>query len=385
MSNKQTKHKRFNFRIYPNQEQQVLLNKTFGCVRFTYNFLLAQAIEAKEQTGKIDINNPASLKEDFPFLKEVDSQSLANAEMDLKQAFKNNKKNRKHFGIPKFKSKKRTKNSYRSCVTNNNIRIINNDIKLPKIGLVKFDNHRQAPDDYILKSATVKKSSTNKYFVSLLYEYESDIKPIELTNSKQVLGLDFSMPQLYVDSNGDYPILGSNKMYKKYIKQLQKEQKKMSKRYEVSKSKGKDLLDSKNYQKQKLKVAKIHEKIANCRKDFLHKETTAITKQYDFVVIEDLSMKGMAKALNFSKSVSDNSWGSFTILLSEKLENKGGKLVKIAKSYPSSKMCSTCGNVKTKLSLSERTYKCEGCDSVIDRDLNAALNIKKEGIRILLT
>lgn len=385
MLNKQTKHKRFNFRIYPNQEQQVLLNKTFGCVRFAYNLLLAQAIETKEQTGKISINNPASLKEDFPFLKEVDSQSLANAEMDLKQAFKNNKKNRKHFGLPKFKSKKNTKKSYSSCVTNNNIRIVENLIRIPKVGLVKFDNHREIPKDHVLKSITVSKSSTNKYYVSILFEYESEIKSIELINSKQVLGLDFSMPQLYVDSNGNYPIPGSNKIYKKYVKQLQKEQRILSRRHEVSKKHGKELNHSKNYQKQKLKVAKIHEKIANCRKDFLHKETTAITKQYDFVAIEDLSMKGMAKALNFSKSVSDNSWGAFTILLSEKLENKGGKLVKIAKSYPSSKMCSTCGNVKNKLSLSERTYSCEGCNAVMDRDLNAALNIKKEGINILLT
>lgn len=260
--------------------------------------------------------------------------------------------------------------SYTTVVTNNNIRIANSYIKIPKIGFVKIKLHRNIPIDWKLKSITVRRSSTKKYYVSMLFEFIHNINPVSIDKDTSAIGLDFSMKKLFVSSNDlslEYP-----QFYKKTMSQLAKEQRKLSHCER----------QSHNYNKQRKIVAKIHEKIRNQRLDFLHKLSREITNLYDIVCIEDLDMKVMSQSLNFGKSVLDDAWGTFTTLLKYKLEFEGKHLVKIDKWFPSSKICSKCGCIK-ELTLQDRVYKCE-CGLTIDRDLNAAINIKNEGLRLLL-
>ena len=359
-------NKAFKFRLYPNADQRILLAKTFGCCRFIYNKMLSDKINHYEETKENLKTTPAQYKAEFEWLKEVDSLALANEQLHLEIAYRNFFRD-KSIGFPKFKSKHRGNHSYTSNLVNGNMAIADGFLKLPKLGKVKIKQHREIPGDYRLKSATVSLTPSGKYFASILYEYNKDVQPVKPV---EVLGLDFSMPELYVDSNGIIPKY--SRPYRQAQKKLAKEQRKLSHR-----KKG-----GANYQKQKRIVAKIHEHVANQRKDFLHKQSRQITNAYDAVCIEDLNMKGMAQALNFGKSVADNGWGAFTQMLNYKLAEQGKQLVKIDKWFPSSKKCSSCGAVKTELSLSERTYRCD-CGFVCGRDVNAAINIKNEGIRLL--
>jgi len=359
-------NKAFKFRIYPNAEQRMLFAKTFGCVRFVYNRMLADKIVYYEETKENLRTTPARYKDEFPWLREVDSLALANAQIHLETAYRNFFRD-KSVGFPKFKSKHAGQNSYTTNIVNGNIVLSDGFLKLPKLGNVKIKQHRRIPTDCNLKSATVSLKSSGKYYVSILYEYTADIQPVEVV---EVLGLDFSMPELYVDSNGvtpEYP-----QPYRQAQAKLAKEQRKLSRR-----KKG-----GSNYRKQKQKVAGLHERIANQRSDFLHKQSRQIANAYDAVCVEDLNMKGMAQALNFGKSVSDNGWGMFTRMLEYKLSEQGKQLVKISKWYPSSKTCSNCGAVKDELPLSERTYRCD-CGFVCDRDVNAAINIRNAGRSLL--
>jgi len=291
---------------------------------------------------------------------------LANAQLHLETAFRNFFRD-KSVGFPKFKSKHGGYNSYTTNLVNGNIALAGGFIKLPKLGAVKIKQHRQAPDGYKLKSVTVSLAPSGKYFASVLYEYEANVAPVKPV---EVLGLDFSMAGLYVDSNGASPEY--SRPYRAAQAKLAKEQRKLSRR-----KKG-----GSNRAKQKRKVAMLHEHIANQRSDFLHKQSRQIANAYDAVCIEDLNMKGMAQALNFGKSVSDNGWGKFTQMLGYKLSEQGKPLVKIDKWYPSSKTCSSCGAIKDELPLSERIFRCE-CGFVCSRDHNAAINIRDEGVRML--
>lgn len=359
-------NKAYKFRLYPNNEQKVFFEKTFGCVRFIYNKMLADKIDYYKQESKMLYNGYAQYKIKFPWLKEVDSRALANSQMNLKRAYENFFRN-PSTGFPKFKSKKTSRKSYTTNFCNGNIKIVNNSIRLPKIGFVKAKISRQIPDDWKLKSVTISKTPTNKYYASVLFEYEVNIKPVEPV---KVIGLDYSMSELFVDSEGgraDYP-----HFYKKALNKLAREQRKLSH----------CKIGSKNREKQRIRVALIHEKIANQRKDFLHKVSHQIANEWDAVCIETLDMREMAKELNFGKSVYDNGWGMFTGYLSYKLSDRGKQLVKIDKWFPSSKTCSNCGAIKKELLLSERVYHCD-CGFTINRDLNAAINIRNEGIRML--
>jgi len=361
-------NKAFKFRIYPNSEQEVLIAKTFGCVRFIYNKMLGDKIEYYKRTNQKLKNTPAQYKKEFEWLKEVDSLALANAQMNLQTAY-NNFFRKPKTGFPKFKSKRNNKKSYTSNFVNGNIKLENGFIVLPKLKAVKIKQHRSIPKDYKLKAVTVSKTASGKYFASMLYEYEVDIKTVQ---PKTFLGLDFSMKELYLSSDGvsaEYP-----RYYRQSLDQLKREQRKLS-----LCQKG-----SKNRNKQRIKVAKIHEKVTNQRKDFLHKQSKQITNAVDAVCIEDLDMKGMSQALNFGKSVMDNGFGMFVSMLNYKLMEQGKQLVKIDKWFPSSKRCSGCGTVKKTLLLSERSYHCEDCGMTMDRDYNASINIKVEGIRLLL-
>ena len=361
-------NKAYKFRIYPNVKQENLLARTFGCVRFIYNKMLADKMEHYEKTGKKLNNTPAWYKSEFEWLKEVDSLALANAQMHLQTAYNNFFRDTK-IGFPKFKSKKSNHYSYTTNRVNGNIKLQDGYIVLPKLKAVKIKQHREVPLDYILKSVTVSKTPSGKYFVSILFEYEQDVMPII---PKNFVGLDFSMKELYVASDGSsacYP-----RYYRLVLDKLAKESRKLSKM-----QKG-----SNNRNKQRIKVARLHEKVTNQRKDFLHKCSKHITKAFDCVCIEDLNMKGMSQALNFGKSVADNSFGTFVTMLDYKLSEQGKQLIKIDKWYPSSKTCSCCGAIKEALLLEERTYKCDACGFTLDRDYNASINIKNEGMRLVL-
>ena len=361
-------NKAYKFRIYPNAEQKELLAKTFGCVRFIYNKMLADKIEHYKNTGKKLNNTPAQYKKEFEWLKEVDSLALANAQLNLQTAY-NNFFRSKSVGFPKFKSKKSNHRSYTTNCINGNIKLIDGYIVLPKLGKVKIKQHRNIQADYKLKSVTVSQSPSGKYFASILFEYDSVITKKE---PKTFLGLDYSMHELYVDSNGNEPCYP--KYYRKSEKRLKRAQQKLSKM-----QKG-----SKNRDKQRKRVAILHEKIANQRKDFLHKLSRQIANVYDCVCIENLNMKAMSQSLNFGKSVHDNGWGMFTTYLKYKLEDVGKQLIKVDKFFASSQVCNVCGYKNTDIkNLSIRQWNCPNCKTNHNRDVNAAINIRNEGMRLV--
>ena len=362
-------NKAYKFRIYPNAEQQIILAKTFGCVRFIYNQMLSDKINHYEETKQKLNNTPAQYKSKFPWLKEVDSLALANAQMNLQTAYNSFFRNTK-IGFPKFKSKKSNRRSYTTNCVNGNISIDNGFLKLPKVGLVKLKQHRLILSNYKLKSVTISQTPSGKYYASVLFEYENKIQEQELHD---FLGLDFSMHGLYKDSNGNEPAYP--RYYRQAEERLKREQRKLS-----LMQKG-----SKNRSKQRIKVANLHEKVANQRKDFLHKQSRQIANAYDCVCIENLDMKAMSQSLNFGKSVADDGWGMFVTFLKYKLEETGKRLVKVNKFFASSQICNVCGykNTATK-NLSIRAWDCPECGTHHNRDINAAINIRNEGMRLVL-
>lgn len=361
-------NKAYKFRIYPTMEQRIMFSKTFGCVRFIYNKMLGDRIEHYKATKQSLDNTPAQYKAEYPWLKEVDSLALANAQLHLNSAYKNFF-SRPERGFPRFKSKKIGKATYSTNNQKGSVRIENNRIKLPKIGFVKLKQHRFIPKDWMIKTVTVSKNPAGKYFISILFEYDNQIPEIVPEN---FVGLDFSMHELYVDSEGNTPEYPH--FYRQALHKLAKAQRKLS-----LCQKG-----SNNRQKQRCKVALLHEKIANQRKDFLHKRSRELANRYDAVCIEDLNMQSMSQSLNFGKSVADNGWRMFTTFLKYKLEEQGKKLVKIDRFFPSSQLCHECGyKYDGTKDLSVREWECPSCHAQIQRDWNAAKNIRDEGRRIL--
>jgi len=373
-------NKAYKFRLYPCKEQGVLINKTIGSARFMFNQLLAERIgnydsckhieDKKEMRVALKLlkqSTPANIKKEYEWLKEVDSLALATAWTNVNTAYKNFFNGSR---FPKFKSKHKSKLTYTTFNQGGNIRISedNKYIKLPKLNFVRVKAHRRIKDDELIKSCTVSKTASGKYYVSILVEYEKKIINQEVKSEEQVLGLDFSMKDLYYSSEGkiaNYP-----RYYRSSLEKLAKAQRKLSR-----KKKG-----SNNRNKERIKVAKLHEHIANQRKDFLHKESRKLVDNFDAIILENLNMKSMSQCLNFGKSVSDNGWGMFTVFLGYKAMLKGKQVIKIDKWFPSSKMCSECGCIKEKLLLSDRIYNCEHCGVSLDRDYNASLNIKRVGM-----
>lgn len=373
-------NKAIKYRVYPNKAQRILMAKTFGCTRKIYNLMLSDKIKGYKKTGKIPMVTPAQYKTDYPYLKEVDSLALSNAQLNLQAAFKNHfDKNRKtNTGFPKFKSAKHSRKSYTTNNHKTTIAIINGKyIKLPKMGLLKAVIHRAPDASWVIKSATVSQESDGSYYVSILFQF--DTKPVTKNLDKsKAIGLDYASDGLYVDNNGN---TGTNhKYYCESHDRLAKAQHKLSRMKGNKKDEGK----SNNYLKQLKRVNKIHRHIANQRLDNLHKISTEITNQYDIVCVESLNMRSIAnKSFGNGKATMDNGYGLFLTLLAYKLEARGKVLVKVDKWFASSQLCSNCGAKHPEMkNLSNRVMRCD-CGLVLDRDENAAINILHEGLRLL--
>ena len=365
------------YRLYPTTEQCIMFAKTFGCCRKVYNLMLNDKIKSYQSTGKFATVTPAKYKKEYPFLKEVDSLALANAQMNLQSAFRNcfDKSRKKRNNFPKFKSSKHSRKAYTTNNQNGTVAIVDKGIKLPKIGKVKAAIHRVPDAAWKLKSVTISQESDGKYYAAVLFEFEQNIVPV--TSLDNAIGLDYASDGLYVDDKGN---VGTNhKFYRESHSILAKEQRRLSRKKGSKKNEPR----SNNYLKQLQKVNKIHRHIANQRLDNLHKISTEIANRYDIVCVESLNMKAMSnKGFGNGKATLDNGYGLFLGLLEYKLANRGKHLVKVDKWFPSSQVCHRCGARHPKMKdLRIRTFACE-CGITIGRDLNAAINIKKEGLRI---
>ena len=359
-------NKTYRFRIYPNKEQEVLLNKHFGCSRFVYNYFLNERKEQYQKDKKSD-NYYAQAKtltdlkkqEDTVWLKEVNSQTLQFALRSLDTAYVNFFRGNAQF--PKFKSRKH-KNTFTVPQFG---KLEDGKIILPKFKEgIKVKLHREVKGE--IGKMSITKTPTGKYYVSIFTEQQ--IENLPKTN-KQV-GVDLGLKDFAITSDGIK--FKNNRYTKKYAKLLKKAQQHLSR-----KQKG-----SNGFEKQKLKVAKIYEKIASCRLDTLHKVSHQLANENDLIVCEDLNVKGMIKNHKLSKHIADVSWGNFLTLLQYKCDWYGKELVKVNRFYPSSKTCVDCGWINQELKLSDREWTCKSCGVVHDRDVNSSRNILKEGLKI---
>lgn len=357
--------KAFKYRINPNEEQKVLLAKHFGSVRFLFNRFLNERKTTYEENKaysnyNLDAAKLTELKknEDFAWLKEVNSQSLQFALKCLDTAYHNFFKKRADF--PNYKNK----NSKQSFCVPQSIRLENNNLFIPKFkDPIKVVVHRKF--NGTIKQCTISKSPSGDYYVSVLVDTIHLIKP----KTGLVVGIDLGIKDFVITSDG-YKYK-NNRYTKTYAKKLKAAQQHLSR-----KVKG-----SNHYNKQKIKVARLHEKITNSRKDNLHKVSTDLINKYDVIVLEDLNVKGMIKNHKLSKHISDASWGSFVAMLQYKAAWNEKTIKIIDRWFPSSKTCGCCGYIKQNLSLKDREWTCPSCNSVLDRDFNAAKNILKEGLR----
>ena len=372
--------KAYKFRIYPTEEQEIFFAKTFGCVRKVYNLMLNDRKKAYEEvknesSKKMTFPTPAKYKEEFPFLKEVDSLALANAQLHLDKAYKNFFWN-KSVGFPRFKSKKNPVQSYTTNNQKGTVALIDSKfIKVPKLkSLVRIKLHRQPKG--MIKSATVSHHSSGKYYISLLCKEEIS----ELPKTNSAIGIDLGITDFAILSDGQK--IDNHKFTSKMEKKLKREQRKLSKRALLAKNKGIPLSEAKNYQKQKRKVARLHEKVMNQRTDFLNKLSTEIIKNHDIICIEDLNVKGMLRNHKLARSISDVSWSSFVAKLQYKADWYGREIIKVDTWFPSSQICSECGHKDGKKSLDIREWTCPICHTHHDRDINASINILTEGLRI---
>ena len=377
------RNKSLKLRIYPNKSQEILINKTFGCCRLIYNLHLEERLKFYESNNLKDIKDKnerikilktfkpkteKEWKEKYPFMKEVSANSLQQSRINCDNAFNNFFS--KRTGFPKFKSKKNNHQSYRDCsIYNTFLRKFHyHKIEIPKLGFVNFKQKtlpRWFSQIKSFKSITVEKTPSGKYFAVCLFEIEPIVYPTQ--NRKDSIGLDFSPELLYVDSDGNTgKDFGYVPQKQKNIKILRKYQRQLAR-----KTKG-----SNNYRKARIKLARVEEYIANCRRDFIEKETLRLVRSYDKVVVEDLNLIGIFKFLRNAKNMNDASWGAFVTRLENKGKDYNSNIIKANRYFPSSQLCSNCGYQYHELKLSERKWTCPSCGQVHIRDVNAAINLK---------